>query len=231
MSDIAVPVTTLENSSIASPTPYEIASAQTYINYGNGPQIAQNSGTINIYLLDRTNPDGQRILNELFPGVQATSPDPSLWGSLSDSLYNIFVLDNESYTDRLFCMPYRFSLPDGMMDPALKKRFIDLSDSAIQEICTLPCIFAHRNDDGYKKASPSLAVAIGRLTKVCPQTENIKFGFEAYRTDVGQRLFDDFTSELNLIDVPLRNELDTEHWSVKSGDLKGFLSNHGITIG
>ena len=233
MSDIIVPDTAIINNGGASSLPLATPDAQTYINNGNGPQIAQNTGTVingNVYILDRANLDVLRSLNESFNGIHETPPDPSLWASLSDNLYNIFVLDNESYMDSSFCMPYRFSLPDGMMDPFLKKKYIDLDDSAVQELCMIPCVFAHRNDENYKKASPTLAVAIGRLKKICPQTENIKFVFEAYKLDVGQQLFNDYASELGLIDVPLRNELDTEHWSIKSGNLKGFMSSHGIIV-
>ncbi len=206
---------------------------QNYNNYGSGPQIANNNGPIingNVYILSESNPDVLRSLGDRFPGTIASSPNPSEWAALSDNLFNIFILDNENYRNNAFCMPYRFCLPDEMTDPRLKKRFKDLDEEAIRNLCSLPCIFAHRNSESFKKADPSLAAVIGRLTEIYPQTDNIKFVFEAYKTDVGQQLFNDHASELGLIDVPLRNELDMEHWSVKSGDLKGFILSHGIIV-
>ena len=117
-----------------------------------------------------------------------------------------------------------------MTDPKLKKQYTDIDATTKTALCNLPCIFAHRNDDGYKTATATLPAVIGRLTDICLQTENIKFVFNAYKTDVGQQLFNEHISELGLVNVAIRNEFDVEHWSVKSGNLKGFMTSHGIII-
>ncbi|CAK7037677.1 MAG: hypothetical protein BACD_00182 [Bacteroides rodentium] len=206
---------------------------QNFNNSGSGAQIANNNGTVYnapVYILDGADPNIIRILKDRFPGTAAIPSAATAWCSLSDTHFNIFVLDNETYMNNVFCMPNRFCMPDDMMEPALKKKYKDLDDDSIKNICELPCVFAHRNNSGFKSADPSLPVVIGRVTDITPQTENIKFVFEAYKTDIGQQLFNDYASSLGLIDVSLRNELDVEHWSIKSGNLKGFISSHGIIV-
>ena len=132
--------------------------------------------------------------------------------------------------DNAFCMPIRFCLDEETTDPRIRKKYEELDKGARQDICGMPCIFAGRNLEYFKTASTSQPVVIGRIKEIIPQTMNIKFLFEAYKSDVGQKLFNDHTSDIGLLDVPVRNELDIEHWSIKQGNLKQFINNHGIII-
>lgn len=219
------------------------AAVQNYNNNSNAPQIAVNNGTVisgdnynapvfngPVYILNPSDPAVAGSLASLFPRTTISLPSQGVWASLSDTMYNIFVLENETFMDNAFCMPIRFCLDGDTTDPYLRKKYGDLDDDAKQTICSMPCIFAGRNLDDFKTAGASQPVVIGRIKEIIPQTMNIKFHFEAYKSDVGQKLFNDHTSDIGLLDVPIRNELDIEHWSIKQGNLKQFINNHGIII-
>lgn len=219
------------------------ATIQNYHNHGNAPQISVNNGTVisgdnynapvfnaPIYILNPSDPAVASSFSNLFPRTTVSLPAQGIWSSLNDEMYNIFVLENETFMDNAFCMPIRFCLDEDTTDPHIRKKYADLDDNAKNAIYNMPCIFAGRNLDDFKKAGTSQPVVIGRIKEIIPQTMNIKFHFDAYKSDVGQKLFNDHSSDIGLLDAPIRNELDIEHWSIKQGNLKQFINNHGIII-
>ncbi len=218
-----------QDDSFNPPSNTSAGGVQSFINTGTGPQIANNSGPI--FILDPSNPSVIQALNSYFPGVISSLPSATEWASLSDQQYNVFVLDNESFRDNSFCMPKRFCLTEDMTDISLIKHYKDLDSSQRDELYKMPCIFAGRNSVSFKTAGPSQPIVIGRIREIVLQTDNIKFLFDAYKTDIGQQLFNDHASDIGIADVFLRNELDVEHWSIKEGNLKKFINDHGIIIG
>ncbi len=218
-----------QDGSFNPPSDTSAGGVQSFINTGSGPQIANHTGPINIFV-DLADPAARQWYDSRFPGVITLAPSASEWALLSEQHYNIFVLENESFKDNSFCMPKRFCLTEDMTDISLIKHYKDLDPSQRDELCKMPCIFAGRNSVGYKTAGTSQPIVIGRIKEIILQTDNIKFLFDAYKNDIGQQLFNEHAADIGIADVFLRNELDVEHWSIKKGNLKKFINDHGIII-
>ncbi len=204
-------------------------SAPTLINNGSGPQIGTVHGNVGytFNLPSDMPPEMAASFRQIFIHTQFPVNHAIAWSSLDDTLFNLFVLENETYEDNVFCMPKPCSIKKYTSMP-IQDRFRPLSAQNIHDLCRMPCIFVRRNPS-YKTGNPYPAL-LGRLTDIQTQTYNFKFRFEAYQATVGQQLLNDSIQELGLWKANLRNELDVEHWSIKTGNLIQFASSHGISV-
>ncbi len=199
-----------------------------YYNQGNGLQIANNSGTINVtcegtdlgdLLRSFLSPDGQNKTQNISHAVE--------WASLNKQYYNLFVLENENFSIGAFSISKEHSL-EKYTRMAVKEKFNSLSDEAISIIKTMPCIFAKTNTD-YRVTDEYFPALIGRITEVQEQGDNLKFFFVPFQT-VPQQILNQNVSLLKMACSSLRNELDEVHWAIKECNLIQAFSNMGITI-
>lgn len=199
-----------------------------YYNQGNGFQVANNSGTINV------NCDGTNI-GELLKSILSSDRQKNAqnvshaveWASLNKQYYNLFVLENENFSADSFSISNERSL-ERYTSSKVKEKFSSLSDQAISVIRTMPCIFVKRNTQ-YKETDESFPALIGRITEVHEQGDNIKILFVPFQT-VPQQLLNQNVALLKMAQSSLRNELDEEHWAIKECNLIHIFSAMGITI-
>lgn len=199
-----------------------------YYNQGNGLQVANNSGTINVNCEGTSIKDLLRSI--LFSDKQKNVQNVSHaveWASLNKQYYNLFVLENENFSTGSFSISKERSL-ERYTTSKVKEKFSSLSDEAISVIQTMPCIFVKRNVH-YKETDESFPALIGRITEVHEQGDNIKILFVPFQT-VPQQLLNQNVALLKMAQSSLRNELDEEHWAIKECNLIHIFSAMGITI-
>ena len=157
-----------------------------YYNQGNGLQVANNNGTINL------NCDGTNI-EDLLRSILSSERQKNAqnvshaveWASLNKQYYNLFVLENENFSAGSFSISKESSL-ERYTSSNVKEKFSSLSDQAISVIRTMPCIFVKRNTH-YKETDESFPALIGRITEVHEQGDNIKILFVPFQP-VSQQL-------------------------------------------
>lgn len=202
--------------------PSEITSAIAHatnpnilVNQGDGLQIQQNSGPININV---SAPDLIKLLPEFFNCRPAERPVTHVveWASLSRTHYSLFVLENEEYKDGVFSIAKDRALqkytPKEIRD---KYRMQNLED--IDELKKMPCIFAKRNMH-YKRTETHHPALVGRICGAVPQGEVIKIYFDGFQA-FHQQILNQNTALLHMASASLRNELDEEHWAIKRCNL------------
>ena len=202
--------------------PSEIASAlakavnpNILVNQGDGLQIQQNSGPINV------NVSGIG-LDELLDGIFGLKPAEHLvthaieWASLSKDYYCLFVLENEEYNEGVFSIAKDRALQK-YTPKEIRDKYRTLSLDNIAELKQMPCIFAKRNMH-YKETEPHHPALVGRICDIVPQGEVIKIRFAGFQAFPQQTLNQNVTL-LHMASAPLRNELDLEHWAIKQCDL------------
>lgn len=202
--------------------------ANAYYNQGNGLQVANNSGTINV------NCDEINLEDLLKPFISADRQNNFQyvshaveWASLNKQYYNLFVLENENFSSDSFSISKESSL-ERYTSSKVKEKFSSLSEQAISMIQTMPCIFVKRNTH-YKETDENFPALVGRITEVHEQGDTIRILFIPFQT-VSQQLLNQNISILKLAHSSLRNELDEEHWAIKECNLIHIFSAMGITI-
>ncbi len=196
------------------------------VNQGDGIQIQQNSGPINV------NVDGSE-LTELLSRMFGCRPTGNFvthaveWASLSRTHYCLFVLENEEYNDGVFSIAKDRALqkytPKEVRD---KYRMLNLVD--IDELRHMPCIFAKRNMH-YKGTEPHHPALVGRISDAVPQGEVVKIYFSGFQA-FPQQILNQNTALLHMASASLRNELDEEHWAIKQCDLIDAFATMNIEI-
>lgn len=196
------------------------------VNQGDGIQIQQNSGPINV------NVDGSE-LTELLSRMFGSRPTGNFvthaveWASLSRTHYCLFVLENEEYNDGVFSIAKDRALqkytPKEVRD---KYRMLNLVD--IDELRHMPCIFAKRNMH-YKGTEPHHPALVGRISDAVPQGEVVKIYFSGFQA-FPQQILNQNTALLHMASASLRNELDEEHWAIKQCDLIDAFATMNIEI-
>lgn len=185
----------------------------------------------------------QVIENVNIPGVtpdmlrgalsQLLSPAPVShameWASLDKQSYCLFVLEEEVYngTNGTFSVAKACALREPMCEEIIEK-YRELNAEQKEAIKKMPCIFARRNEE-YKNAGVCQVAYIGRLTDIYVQDETIKFYFTAFAS-VSQQLLNEQADDLGIWHVPLRNELDYEHWSIINRNLIQALAGLGVSV-
>ena len=93
------------------------------------------------------------------------------WNSLSNERFNLFVLENEEYSNGVFCIAKAKAIQNYTNEKDIEQfRFLDAD--AIAELKKMPCIFAKRNAF-YNHTNNNHPAVIGRITEVINQGETI----------------------------------------------------------
>ena len=149
------------------------------------------------------------------------------WAALRTDCFNLFVLENERYNCGAFAISKARALKKYISEEyARLYRFLD--PTAISMIIEMPCIFTMRNKF-FRHSGNTQPAALGRLTSVTRQLDNIRFTFEIFQP-IPQQVINDNLYAFNLAHSALRNELDEEHWSIKPGNLQDIIARLGIDV-
>ena len=190
---------------------------------GNATAIGAVYGGISFNM---NSPETIAVLREMFGGSRHSHALE--WASLNTKRFNLFVLENENYQNGMFCIGKRVSL-ERYTDKEFKDFFKPLSQEAKDELKKMPCIFARKNID-FKKADNPQPAALGRITDIDCQGEQIRFCFELFRPFIEQQFINDHINDFGLKFATVRNQLDEEHWSIRAGNLLKIISGFGIVI-
>ncbi len=186
------------------------------------------NGNVNLNLGSVELTDLIKKVNDLF-GTQLNPTQQQAshaldWASLSHEKFCLFVLDNENYSNGWFAIAKNRALkytPDS-------EHFLPLTPDVKEEILGMPCIFAKRNRH-FTKTDDNHPVLYGRLKEIILQGSVVRFQFEHY--GVGYQQTINANMELfGLLQRPLHNQLDVEHWCICQGDLPGILAKAGVNI-
>ena len=211
-----------EVTSAISPT----ASPNILINQGEGLQIMENHGAININANDQTL---TKLLQSMFGTAPAGVPVTHTleWASLCRTHYCLFLLVYEEFKDGVFSIAKdRALLKYTPQD--IRSRYKNICPETIEELRQMPCIFAKRNMY-YKRTEEHHPFLAGRICDIVPQGESIKIYFCAFQA-IPQQLLNQNIQSLRMASSALRNELDEEHWSIKECDLPGVFASLDIEI-
>ena len=171
-------------------------------------------------------PEAITLLQQIIGGQQAIS-HAAEWALLNTERFNVFVLENEKYDCGSFCIGRRVALAKNTL-PDYRDYYRPLTQPLIQELLNMPCIFAVRNQS-FKRAPEHYPAFVGRLTDITCQGENIRFRFITCGR-LRQQFINDNIRSFNLLTTTVRNQLDEEHWSIRTGNLLQIADAVGIEI-
>lgn len=201
--------------------------ATQLINQGPDPQINQLNGDMIFNAIPQDLVEKMNVLFGLINtrGQQQNVSHAMEWASLSHERFCLFVLDNENYKDGWFAIS---------KDRALSKYtpysdyFLPLNASLRAEIMQMPCIFAKRNLR-HASTSDDHPVLYGKLTEINPQGSVIRFHYEHFKVE-RQQTINKHMEKFGLLQRPLHNQLDEEHWCIRSGNLQKTLDELNIIV-
>ena len=160
-------------------------------------------------------------------GTQQSTSHAAEWALLDTERFNVFVLENEKYDCGAFSIGRRVALkfhtPEEYRD-----HFMPLTEPLIQELLNMPCLFAIKNQD-FMTAAEYCPAFLGKLTQIQCQGENIRFRFAAFG-NFRQQFINDNIRAFHLGVATVRNQLDVEHWSIRTGNLLNIAADMGIEI-
>lgn len=202
------------------------ASPNILVNQGNGIQIQQNNGPININV---SGTELSELLSSIFRLTPSENPVTHAmeWASLSKDCYCLFVLENEEYNEGVFSISKDRALQKHTLTE-IRDKYKMLSLDNIAELKQMPCIFAKRNMR-YKETEPRHPALAGRICDIVPQGEVIKIRFNGFQA-FPQQILNQNISLLHMASAPLRNELDLEHWAIKRCNLIDAFAAMNIEI-
>ncbi len=199
---------------------------------GNGIAIGTLNDGLHLHL-DGASEETVALLGRLFGLQQLPAPEPekpsyrSEWMALSTDSFCLFVLENEEYNCGSFCISKSRAL-EKYTSREHRALYRALSPAAQEAIMKMPCIFARRNPS-YRYADDDFPALLGRITSITCQRDNIRFVFQPYSV-IYQYIINRNIAAFNLVYSSLRNELDEEHWSIRSGNLQDIVARFGIVI-
>lgn len=192
----------------------QAANPNILVNQGDGIQILQNHGPINI------NVSGPELIGLLSMLGAKPADNPVThtmeWASLSRTHYCLFVLENEEYKDGVFSIAKDRALQK-YTPKDVRDKYRMLNPANMDELRNTPCIFTKRNMY-YKRTEPHHPALVGRISNAVPQGEVIKIYFSGFQA-FSQQILNQNTALLHMASAPLRNELDVEHWAIKECNL------------
>lgn len=192
----------------------QAANPNILVNQGDGIQILQNHGPINI------NVSGSELIGLLSMLGAKPADNPVThtmeWASLSRTHYCLFVLENEEYKDGVFSIAKDRTLQK-YTPKDVRDKYRMLNPANMDELRKMPCIFTKRNMY-YKRTEPHHPALVGRISNAVPQGEVIKIYFSGFQA-FSQQILNQNTTLLHMASAPLRNELDVEHWAIKQCNL------------
>lgn len=199
---------------------------------GNGIAIGTLNDGLHIHL-DGASEETVTLLGRLFGLQQLPAPVPEKpsyrneWLALSTDSFCLFVLENEEYNCGSFCISKSRAL-EKYTSREHRAMYRALSPAAQASIMNMPCIFARRNP-AFRYADNDFPALLGRITGITCQRDNIRFVFQPYSM-IYQHIINHNISAFNLVYSSLRNELDEEHWSIRSGNLQDVVARFGVVI-
>jgi hypothetical protein len=199
---------------------------------GNGIAIGTLNDGLHLHL-DGASEETVALLGRLFGLQQLPAPEPEKpsyrdeWMSLSTDSFCLFVLENEEYKCGSFCISKSRAL-EKYTSREHRTLYRALSPAAQESIMKMPCIFARRNPS-YRYADDDYPALLGRITGITCQRDNIRFAFQPYSV-IYQCIINRNIAAFNLVYSSLRNELDEEHWSIRSGNLQNVVAQLGVVI-
>lgn len=192
----------------------QAANPNILVNQGDGIQILQNHGPININV---SGPELIGLLSMLGAKPADTPVTHAMeWASLSRTHYCLFVLENEEYKDGVFSIAKDRALQK-YTPKDVRDKYRILNPANMDELRNMPCIFTKRNMY-YKRTEPHHPALVGRISNAVPQGEVIKIYFSGFQV-FSQQILNQNTALLHMASAPLRNELDVEHWAIKQCNL------------
>ena len=171
-------------------------------------------------------PEAVALLRHII-GNQQTVSHAAEWALLNQERFSVFVLENERYDCGSFCIGRRVALTKNTL-PDYGEYYRPLTQPLIQELLNMPCIFAVRNPN-FKRVPEHYPAFVGRLTEIICQSENIRFRFVTCGR-LRQQFINDNIRSFNLLTSTVRNQLDEEHWSIRTGNLLKIADAVGIEI-
>lgn len=201
--------------------------ATQLINQGPGPQINELHGNVIVNALPEDLIEKMRIFfgQEQNQSQQQNVSHALEWASLSHEKFCLFVLDNETYKDGWFAISKDRALSKYTPD---RDHFRPLDPALIAEIMQMPCIFAKRNSH-HGSTENDHPVLYGRLTEIIPQGSVVRFHYEHFKVE-RQQTINKHMEQFGLIQRPLHNQLDEEHWCIRSGNLQKLLGELDIVV-
>lgn len=208
------------------------AATQMNINAAEGgTAVGVNYGGIHLHV------DSPELIANLMKmyGIAPPAPEPAPappsyaaeWQALRTDAYCLFVLENEEYD----CGGFSISKSNALERYTAEEyqvEFKSLSPAARDSLLNLPCIFARRNRS-YRHTDKDHPVVVGRLTDIKVGMDTVRFRFNHFCV-FSQEDINENTDLFGLASCPLRNELDEEHWSIRSGSLQEMISQIGVDI-
>lgn len=213
--------------------PKEIATAiaiaqnpNILVNRGDGVQIQENYGAININADEQTL---TKLLSAMFNSIPADRPITHTieWASLSRTHYCLFVLENEEYKDGVFSITKDRALQK-YTPKEVREKYRTLCADSIAELKQMPCIFAKRNMY-YRRTEDYHPFLVGRICDIIPQRDEIKIYFSGFQA-FSQQLLNQNIKALHMASASMRNELDEEHWAIKQCNLIDAFAAMNIEI-
>lgn len=178
----------------------------------DGLHVHVESPAVMSYLLERLG---------ITPLVADEKISSQEWGALRRDCFNVFVLENENYKNMTFAIPRSCAL-ERYTNSVYQQKFRSLPPAATAIIENMPCIFATRNERFRWTAEDHPAV-LGKVTQIVRQRENVVFSFKVYDF-IKQNEINANIAVFGLVQSALRNELDEEHWSIRSGSLQSAVA-------
>jgi hypothetical protein len=188
----------------------------------NATAICQVMGDVKLEM----GPEAIALLQHIIGSQQAVS-HAAEWALLNQERFNVFVLENERYDCGSFCIGRRVALAKNTL-PDYRDYYRPLTPTLIQELLNMPCIFAVRNPY-FKRVPEHYPAFVGRLTEIICQGENIRFRFVTCGK-LRQQFINENIRSFNLLTTTVRNQLDEEHWSIRTGNLLQIADAVGIEI-
>ena len=188
---------------------------------GEGTAIGAVYGNVNLGITPELLAQALRMAGE-----QAES-HAAEWALLNTERYNVFVLENEKYDCGAFYIGRRVALAKNTL-PEHRDYYKPLTPTLVQEIMNMPCLFAIRNPS-FKKAPVHYPALVGKLTEVTCQGETIKCKFVTCGK-LPQQFINDNIRIFGLLSSTVRNQLDEEQWSIRSGNLLQIADSIGVEI-
>ena len=180
---------------------------------------------VNVERVDSINQTNQYYMMGALPGLPGSTPTPPLF---SHDFYNLFVYGQEPFhtAGHITFEKDRCLMNENYIDPELKRRFSPLSDEAIAELKTFPCIIACENKH-YGWTDEDHYASIGQLLDVKIRSNGIEVYFLPHFA-VSQARLSDLAPQLGLGYVRKFNEFNHSHWTVKAIDLLEVINDAGL---
>jgi hypothetical protein len=161
------------------------------------------------------------------PQVTTTGITGGTTFTMNTDYYNLFVITDESFSERHFVVPKDRALTESMAEES-KALFSALGDEAIAKIKTFPSLFASENHQ-YGRTDDDHNAIFGLVLNVRVQDNGIKIHFHPLCAVPQQRL-NEIAFKIAIQGASSFNELNRTHWAIKRLNLIEELKAAGISV-